>query len=66
MTDLVAQSTSHYVDIVLRLLRDDDFWLEQARRIHERFGPFARSNNRKVAREWAEFIAAAVDFHHAS
>lgn len=60
VSDLIAASPSEYVEIVLRLLRDDFFWLSQAQVIEQRFVPFVGTNNLKVAEEWAEFFVSVL------
>ena len=55
--ELVANDSVHYVNIVTKLLTNEEYWFSQAYEIHLKFATFARSNNFKVAQEWAQFIA---------
>ena len=60
ITELVATNITHYVEITLRLIRDESFWCEQALNIRERFALLAQENNRRVAKQWAHFIVRAT------
>jgi hypothetical protein len=60
IADLVVQDAAQYVETVMRLLRDDSFWLEKTTEINDKFGKIAGTNNLKVAKEWAEFIVSVT------
>lgn len=55
-TELIAKNSEDYVAIVLRLLRDDGYWMKSASWIDDHFIKFINSNNQYVAKEWAEFF----------
>ena len=56
----MAHSPSEFNAIVLSLLSDDAYWLKQAARIKTAFSELVRTNNAKVAEEWAEFFVRVL------
>ena len=60
MTDLIADNGSHYVEIVMRLVNDLQFWQQQAIGIKSKFEELAMGNNQLVAKEWTDFFVRVV------
>ena len=54
--ELIAANKTHYVDLVMKLLEDDSFWLQSTRRITEGFNGLIARNNFAVAQEWTQFL----------
>jgi hypothetical protein len=59
LADLIATDAKHYVDLVKRLLLDDDFHRSQVELIASHYGNLHR--NQAVADEWLNFIFRLVD-----
>ena len=53
--DLVAKNISHYTDLAVKLLTDDDFQRQQAEAVFNGFHNNLHRNG-AVAREWLSFI----------
>jgi len=60
MSSLVAKDSEEFNYMVLKLLSDEVYWLQQATEIKEKFAKLVATNNEKVAQEWAEFFVRVL------
>ena len=56
MLSLVAKDSAEFNHIVMKLLSDEAYWLQEAAEIKVKFARLVATNNEKVAQEWAEFF----------
>eukprot|EP01032_Pedospumella_encystans_P014902 gene14902-17096_t len=56
MSSLVAKDSAEFNHIVMKLLNDEAYWLQEATEIKVKFARLVATNNEKVAQEWAEFF----------
>ena len=60
MSSFVAKDSAEFIDIVMKLLNDEAYWLQEAAEIKVNFAKLVATNNEKVAQEWAEFFVRVL------